>query len=116
MPDTSFFPFSAICRLRLTFPSGTYSGTGFYIGNSLILTCGHNLFDTAPGGGTELATAVNVRPGQQNETFWLDSFDVTPSDWTVHPTWVASGATNRGFDLSVIRVSPHPAGRRDTSS
>jgi V8-like Glu-specific endopeptidase len=111
VPDTSFFPFSAICRLKLTFPSGTYSGTGFYIGNSLILSCGHNLFDTTPdGSSTEAATAVTVRVGQQNATTWLDSFEVTPSDWTVHPTWVSSGATNRGFDLSVIRVSHAPPG------
>ena len=111
VPDTSFFPFSAICRLKMTFASGTYSGTGFYIGPRLILTCGHNLFDkTADGSGTEAATALTVRVGQQNATTWLDSFEVTPADWTVHPTWVASGASNRGFDLSVIRVSHFPPG------
>lgn len=111
VPDTSFFPFSAICRLKLTFPSGSYSGTGFYIGNGLILTCGHNLFDKTPdGSSTESATAVTVRVGQQNATTWLDSFDVTSLDWTVHPTWVSSGATDRGFDLSVIRVTHAPPG------
>lgn len=111
VPDTSFFPFSAICRLRMTFPSGTYSGTGFYIGPGLVLTCGHNLFaKTGDGSGTEAATALTVRPGQQNATTWLDSFDVAPAEWAVHPTWVASGASNRGFDLSVIRVTHAPPG------
>ncbi len=111
IPDTSFFPFSAICRLNLTFPSGSYHGTGFYIGNGLILSCGHNLFDKTPdGSGTEAATAVTVRVGQQNATTWLDTFDVKPADWTVHPDWVSSGATDRGFDLSVIRVTHAPPG------
>lgn len=111
VPDTSFFPFSAICRLNLTFPSGTYHGTGFYIGRSLILTCGHNLFDKTPdGSSTEAATAVTVRVGQQNATTWLDTFTLGPNDWTVHPTWAASGASDRGFDLSVMRVSHPPPG------
>ena len=109
VPDTSYFPFSAICKLLLTFPSGQYGGTGFYIGPGLILTCGHNLFDQVPGAtATEVATAVTIRPGQQNETTFLDSFNVTPADWTVHPLWVSSGATDRAHDLSVIRVSNAP--------
>ncbi|HPG22719.1 MAG TPA: trypsin-like peptidase domain-containing protein [Amaricoccus sp.] len=112
VPDTSFFPFSAICRLNLTFPSGAYHGTGFYIGSGLILTCGHNLFDKTPSGSaTEAATRITVRVGQQNATTWLDSFDLTPGDWTAHPTWVSSAATDRGFDLGVLRVTtPPPAG------
>ena len=112
VPDTSFFPFSAICRLNLTFPSGAYHGTGFYIGSGLILTCGHNLFDKTPSGSaTEAATRITVRVGQQNATTWLDSFDLTPADWTAHPTWVSSAATDRGFDLGVLRVTtPPPAG------
>ena len=110
VPDTSFFPFSAICRLNLTFPSGLYSGTGFYISDNLILTCGHNLFDKASGGGTEAATRITVRPGQQNATTWLDSFELTAADFTAHPTWVASGANNRGFDLGILRVRNPPPG------
>lgn len=109
VPDTSFFPFSAICRLNLTFPSGQYHGTGFYIGDNLILTCGHNLFDKTPdGSSTESATAVTVRVGQQNSTTWLDSFTLAPSEWTVHPNWVSSGATDRGHDLSIMRVTNPP--------
>ncbi len=112
VPDTSFFPFSGICKLLMTFPSGTYGGTGLYIGPDLILTCGHNLFGRTPdGSGTEAATAVTVRVGQQNESTWISEFTVSPSDWSVHPRWQSSGATDRNHDLSVIRVNhPPPAG------
>ena len=109
VPDTSFFPFSAICRLNLTFPSAQYHGTGFYISPSLILTCGHNLFDRTPDDSTtEACTHINVRVGQQDTSTWLDVFDLTPADFDPHPTWAASAARNRGFDLGILRVPNGP--------
>ena len=43
VPDTTFFPHSAICRLEMVDARGNNaSGTGFYIGPDKILTCGHN--------------------------------------------------------------------------
>ncbi|MCA1714585.1 MAG: hypothetical protein LC715_05540, partial [Gammaproteobacteria bacterium] len=42
--DTSAFPHSAICHLRMTAADGRqYTGTGFYVGRTRILTCAHNL-------------------------------------------------------------------------
>src|SRR5205814_479700 len=42
--DTTQFPHSAICQLRMTAPNGSrYIGTGFYIAQNRILTCAHNL-------------------------------------------------------------------------
>ncbi|MGQ0564371.1 MAG: trypsin-like peptidase domain-containing protein [Gemmobacter sp.] len=109
VPDTSFFPFSAICHLGLTFPSGFYTGTGFYIRDDLILTCGHNLFDQTPdGSGTESCTQVVVSVGQQDASTRLARFTVNASDFDAHYTWVASGATNRGFDLGILRVTTPP--------
>jgi len=101
VPDTSFFPFSAICKLRITFPGAAGGGTGFFIRPNLILTCGHNLYHSSHG----RATTVTVRPGQRDASTWLDSFSASPSDWTLHPQWEASHATNASYDLACIRTS-----------
>lgn len=116
VPDTSFFPFSAICHLGLTFPSGFYTGTGFYIRDDLILTCGHNLFDKTPDRrGTEACSQVVVSVGQQDAATRLARFTVNASDFDAHYTWVQSGATNRGFDLGILRVTtPPPRGEHFT--
>lgn len=109
--DTSFFPFSAICKLVMTFPSGSYGGTGFYIGPGLILTAGHNVLDRTPdNSGTEAATAMTIRAGQQQGGTHLSEFHVTAADWTAHPQWAGSNATNRSFDMAVIRVTTPPPG------
>ncbi|MGI9501530.1 MAG: trypsin-like serine peptidase, partial [Geminicoccaceae bacterium] len=101
VPDTSFFPFSVICKMIMTFPDGDYGGTGFYIAHDLILTAGHNLLDA-----TGAASSVIIRPGQSDSTHYLDSFTVRPSDWTVHPSYAAGW--NRAFDMAVIRVNNPP--------
>ncbi len=109
VPNTSFFPFSAICRLNLTFPSGPYHGTGFYISPRLILTCGHNLFDKTPDRtATEYCSHITVRVGQQDASTWLGTFDLTSADFDAHPTWISSATANKGFDLGILRVPYGP--------
>lgn len=104
VPDTTFFPFSAICRLELTFPTVTGSGTGFYIAPDLILSCGHNFLHPDYG----RASALTVRQGQNGPTTWIGSFACTPDQWSVHPLWESSAASDWGHDLSVIRVTTAP--------
>lgn len=106
VPDTSFFPFSAICRLELTFPTGLFAGTGFYVAPDLILTCGHNLFDDEDG----WATQVKVQPASGGRRFSIEDFILQPADWSVHPRWQASNASDRDFDLAVLRVPNPPPG------
>ncbi|MDP5217007.1 trypsin-like peptidase domain-containing protein [Ruegeria sp. 2205SS24-7] len=107
--NTSYFPFTAICKLVMTRPSGTYGGTGFYIAPDLILTAGHNLFGNAPGTSTlEEATSVSIRPGQQSNSNIPHRFSVRTQDWTIHPTWRSSGASDRTHDMAVIRVTQGP--------
>jgi V8-like Glu-specific endopeptidase len=106
--DTTIFPHSAICRLRIMQSDGEYIGTGFYIDRDLILTCAHNCHD---------ATSITVIPGKNDlasnaEPF--GSFTVRSSDWTIHPSYnpTASVAGDRlaarNFDLAVIRVTTAP--------
>src|SRR5262249_17436644 len=53
VPDSVIrtFPHSAICQLRLYDASGSeFWGTGFYIGDEKILSCGHNFYDVEADG------------------------------------------------------------------
>jgi glutamyl endopeptidase len=58
--DSTVFPFSAICALRMFFPDGQYAGTGAFIGSKLVLTAAHNLKNSELGG---LASEIHVFPG-----------------------------------------------------
>jgi V8-like Glu-specific endopeptidase len=92
------FPHSAICQLLLTTNVGTYWGTGFYIGDDKILSCGHNFLDNG-----EVTTRVRVMPGWSPTmpTFEVREFAVNGAD-LVHPRRAASGSSQH--DLSVLRV------------
>jgi V8-like Glu-specific endopeptidase len=104
VPDTTFFPHSATCALRMMMIDGSSaSGTGFYIGDDRILTCGHNLAK---------ASSVTIIPGKNGDTEPFGSFTASPSDWTIHPkfdvTVARSSPTGHDFDLAVIKVSTPP--------
>jgi N-acetylmuramoyl-L-alanine amidase/V8-like Glu-specific endopeptidase len=102
VPDSAIttFPHSAICQLRLWDAANTmYWGTGFYIGNEKILSCGHNFWDSD---GFE-CVKVQVEPGSSPtmSTFPQRVFNVTGRD-LVHAKW--KDGFDVGFDLSVLRV------------
>lgn len=103
VPDSALtsFPHAAICQLRLFDASGNLAyGTGFYIGNEVLLTCGHNFLDTAGGWTT---TRVEVQPGHSPimSTLATKTFDVTAAD-VVHPNW--RDTADSTHDLAVLRV------------
>jgi glutamyl endopeptidase len=63
--DTHKFPFSAIVKLKVTFPDGTRAeGSGALIGPDKVLTADHVVFDEALGGD---ATRVEVLPGYDDD-------------------------------------------------
>jgi V8-like Glu-specific endopeptidase len=95
--DTSSFPHSAICFLRMTAPDGkTYTGTGFYIGRNRILTCAHNLH------GKSTVQIVPGRNGAGTTPFGEATIDAT--QWRVAPRYTGSG--NWDNDLAVIDNAP----------
>ena len=100
--ETGYFPFSAICRLLMTYEGDpdTYQGTGFYIAPNLILTAGHNLWEAG-----KKALTVTVEPGR-HAGFTFGSFPVARSDYEVHPRYMASEES--GFDLGVIHTTTPP--------
>ncbi|GAB1595832.1 N-acetylmuramoyl-L-alanine amidase [Lysobacter claricitrinus] len=95
--DTSAFPHSAICYLRMTAPDGTaYTGTGFYIGRNRILTCAHNLY------GMSTVQIVPGRNGAGTTPFGEATIDST--QWRVAPRYTGDG--NWDNDLAVIDNAP----------
>ncbi len=95
--DTSAFPHSAICFLRMTAPNGKkYTGTGFYIGRNRILTCAHNLH------GMSTVQIVPGRNGEGTAPFGEATIDAT--QWRVAPRYTGDG--NWDNDLAVIDNAP----------
>ncbi len=95
--DTSSFPHSAICFLRMTAPNGKkYTGTGFYIGRNRILTCAHNLH------GMSTVQIVPGRNGAGTTPFGETTIDST--QWRVAPRYTGDG--NWDNDLAVIDNAP----------
>jgi len=99
VPDTTFFPFSAICRLEIP---GVGWGTGFYISQNRILTAGHVLYDDATRGPVSRIDVVPGKNGPSVEPF--GRFSVTGADIIVHPSYTPAG----DFDLGVLRVNTPP--------
>lgn len=95
--DTSSFPHSAICFLRMTAPNGKqYTGTGFYIGRNRILTCAHNLH------GMSTVQIVPGRNGAGTTPFGEATIDA--SQWRVAPRYTGDGDWDN--DLAVIDNAP----------
>lgn len=59
------FPARAIAFLRMTFPnsSSTYVGTGFMIGENIMATCGHCVYDHDLGGWAETIEVIPATNG-----------------------------------------------------
>lgn len=112
VPDSvlSSFPHAAICQLRLHDAAGnTAHGTGFYIDDEVILTCGHNFYDV-DSSGTWVTTSVDVQPAYSPRMTVLASKTFSVDGRTlVHPRWLSSGASDNAHDLAVLRVPGLPA-------
>jgi V8-like Glu-specific endopeptidase len=108
--NTHLFPFSAICHLKIIRDDdsgGSYhQGTGFYIGNDRILTCGHNIEEDG-----HRALRIEITPGKNGTTTAGPTFTVQPSSCFIHPRYRdanVAGGYNEDFDMAVIRVSTPP--------
>src|SRR5260370_18901872 len=98
VPDTSFFPHSAICQLVRD--DGGF-GTGTYVAPDRILTAAHVV---------EGANSITVIPGKNGGTGNdgpFGRFTCPSSDWETHPKRKVG---NDDFDLAVLKVSTPPPG------
>jgi V8-like Glu-specific endopeptidase len=110
VPDTTLFPFSAICKLYMTFGGQNYVGSGFYIAPDRILTAGHCVKDI-----NGVASQIRVVPGLNSlatpsEPF--GEFTITNTACFIpHPNW--TGDENNyhpDFDMGLIKVDPGTQG------
>jgi V8-like Glu-specific endopeptidase len=109
VPDTTIFPFSAICKLLMTFGGQQYQGSGFYIAPDRILTAGHCVKDGS------LASQITVVPAMsslQSPSEPFGRFTISdPASIIPHPNW--SGDTSNyqpDHDMGVIKVDPTKQG------
>ena len=95
--DTTFFPHSSICKLRVTLSNGrTLAGTGFFIAPNRLLTAAHMV--VKPGGVS--ATSIEVLPGMTNDRSTFGSFTVAGAgQFRPHPSYVHDRPEH---DLAVV--------------
>ena len=104
-----YFPHAGICQLKLYGPNSSTPGfgTGFYIADEVLLTCGHNFFYPPHN---FVANRVEVLPAYSPNMSILPAKEFAVSGTTlVHPRWLSSNGTDRGFDLAVLPVPGLPA-------
>jgi N-acetylmuramoyl-L-alanine amidase/V8-like Glu-specific endopeptidase len=108
VPDSMLrtFPHAAICQLKLTSTDGrTGYGTGFYIADEVLLTCGHN-FRLPSRNWTTASVEVQPAYSPRMSILATKSFTVNWAD-VVHPRWKDS--TDHNFDLAVLKVPGLPS-------
>ncbi len=108
--NTHLFPFSAICHLKIIRDDDSggryHQGTGFYIGNDRILTCGHNIEEDG-----HRVVRIEITPGKNGTATAGSTFTVQASSCFLHPRYRdanVAGGYNEDFDMAVIRVTTPP--------
>jgi V8-like Glu-specific endopeptidase len=101
VPNTHFFPHSAICKIYTSDSSGSIlgQGSGFYVGYNKVVTAAHVLNDTSyhPAG-------IQVVPGLNGTEEPFGGMSLPISVATIHPRYVPGG--DRSFDIAVINNAP----------
>ncbi|MEM9206535.1 MAG: trypsin-like peptidase domain-containing protein [Pseudomonadota bacterium] len=114
VPDTELIPWRCICHLEVEFDRGPVSaGTGFFVGERLIVTAAHVLVDRSYYGWDEkprIAKRVRVVPGRNGSLAPYGTFVCEPhftfaeeewrtsqgfkDDWPgmIHPAWFRKGS------------------------
>lgn len=122
--DTTQFPFSSIVCLRVSRrrksdnADGGFIGTGFYIGNNLLLTNAHNFAENSRWHAAHSATiyaGLNSQSGagvapSNSDAVAVETIDATRAV-TIHPLYTSGDrGTSKGHDLAVVQVgntAPH---------
>lgn len=103
--STEEYPFRMICKLSMNFHGQpTYAGSGALIGENIILTAAHNVYDSAMGA----AHTITVAPGQAD-------YDVLPfGEYTVSKVFFPEAyKTNHATDNDyACLVIDEPIGRK----
>lgn len=96
---TTTYPYRAIAKLSITFPSGITAGcTGWFIGSRTVATAGHCVYQAAYGGWATSATAYPGKNGSSNPY----------GSSTAHRFFSVTGWTQNGdwnYDYGAIQLN-----------
>ncbi|HIU75780.1 MAG TPA: trypsin-like serine protease [Candidatus Pelethocola excrementipullorum] len=98
--DASIPPYCAVVRLILTFQGMVYRGTGFLIEQNVMITAGHNVYDSKLGGMAEKIEVVE------------DGAYYQALKWTVSETYKRTSGDD--CDWAVVKVAVTPGKHRNT--
>ncbi|MBD1844532.1 N-acetylmuramoyl-L-alanine amidase [Cyanobacteria bacterium FACHB-63] len=103
VPNTTFFPHSAIAKLYGTDASGNriLEGTGFYVGRNKIVTAAHVLWFN----NTTRAVGVEVIPGLNGTNMPFGGASVGSSGFTIHHHYNPA-SYDPNTDIAVITSAP----------
>ena len=101
--NTRKYPFRAICALLMTGANGKQSiGTGWFAGDNLIVTAGHNLFDNEIIGQGWI-DRVQVWPGRNGNSTW-ETEVADRSQLGVSDSWRSRAPDRDLLDYGIIRL------------
>jgi len=96
--DTTVYPFSAMCKIFVTFPSGAvYTTSGTMVSPRHVLTSGHTVYNHDEGGWP---VEILVTPGLDGD--YAPYGTVEAVDWMAFDGWVRNA--NFDHDMGIITV------------
>lgn len=104
---TTEFPWRAIADLDVTFPNGTVTCTGFFVGPHTVATAGHCVYDPQTG---EWASSIKVMPGRNSFDMPFGSETVYASSLRASSQWANLG--NPEYDYGAIVLPNNELGNQ----
>src|SRR5262245_1747700 len=83
------FPYSAIGKLFMTFPAGQFVGSAWVIGERMVFTAGHCLYDHQAGGAAKSVVFVGGYKNGQSVGQWAVANKAVPNAWKNDRNFVA---------------------------
>lgn len=96
------FPYCAIAFLKIYFPSGTQTGTGFVLASGKVVTAAHCLYNLHDGHVGETPTSITVYFGWNNQNS-VQSVTAQASAFHVNSKWDSNLDAN--YDYGVIDIN-----------
>ena len=101
--DSTIFPWNTLCYLSLSFPDGGYRGSGTLVTPYMVLTCGHNIYDTDTSSWVNSVTAYAGQNENTSGTVTRPYGSRTALDFHTSAEYVIGGNTED--DYAAVHIS-----------